>query len=249
MLSVKNTPLIRSAILTSVVSLISVVSAVGQTDVYLFGGQSNMNKGIAEGFKAEMAKLDPNAVVWTPRYRNPGVALDSGWSGNNWKGDPPGPHRKNFYGGTGPSDPNIGKAYDKMLATWRRVIGRIEGDYEIKAVFWVQGEQDSKHAISANRYAENLDHLITRIYSDLELDRGLVPFFYSSMESNKGGFKHRKALRAQQLAADSDSGDALSIANAHRVDASGLNYRDGVHYTKESLKELGQRFAQAYQND
>jgi fibronectin type 3 domain-containing protein len=212
-----------------------------QTDVYLFGGQSNMNPEIVTGFKDEMALLDPDATLWTPRYRNPGVGLDSGWSGNTWLGDPPAPGRGNFYAGTGPSDPNIGNAYSAMLSAWQNSISNIDGPYEIKGIIWVQGEQDAKNETSANRYAASLDNLIARLHEDLGLAQGSVQFYYTSMESNS--FTYRAAVRAQQLAADKNSGDPLSIANANRVDASGLSYTDGVHYTTESRTELGQRLA------
>jgi len=227
--------------------LISGLPALAQTDVYLFGGQSNMNQGIVDGFRAEMAILDPDAVLWTPRYRNPGIGLDSGWSGNTWHGDPPAPGRGNFYGGTGPSDPNIGNAYSAMLSAWQNSISNIDGSYEIKGIIWVQGEQDAKNSISANRYAFSLDNLIARLHEDLGLTQGSVQFYYTSMESNS--FPHRVALREQQLAADKNSGDPLSIANANRVDASGLSYTDNVHYTTESRTELGQRLANVISPD
>jgi fibronectin type 3 domain-containing protein len=214
---------------------------VAQTDVYLFGGQSNMTSGIVDGFRAEMDVLDPGGVLWTPRYRNPGVGLDSGWSGNTWLGDPPGPSRGNFHAGTNASDPNIGNAYAAMLSAWQNSISNIEGDYEIKGIIWVQGEQDAKNEISASRYASSLDNLIARLHEDVGLAAASVPFYYTSMESNS--FPYRSILRTQQLAADKDSGDALSIVNAKRVDASGLAYKDNVHYTTESQTELGQRLA------
>lgn len=208
-----------------------------------------MNPEIVSGFVAEMGILDPSAVIATSRYRNPGIGLDSGWSGNQWLGDPPATGRNNFYGGTSSSDPNIGSAYSAMLNTWQNTLSNIQGAYEIKGIIWVQGEQDSKNETSANRYAVNLDNLITRIHSDLGLDPFSVEFYYTTMESNAGGFTYRVDLREQQLAADKDSGDALSIVNANRVDASGLSYTDNVHYTIESRTELGERVANAVISD
>jgi len=97
--------------------LISGMKADAQEQVYLFGGQSNMTSKIVNGFRVEMAILDPDAVLRTPRYRNPGIGLDPGWSRDTWHGDPPAPGAGNSYGGTGPSDPNIGNAYSVMLRT------------------------------------------------------------------------------------------------------------------------------------
>lgn len=217
------------------------------TDVYLFGGQSNMVSGIVDGFVTRMQTLDPAADLATSRYRNPGVGLDSGWTGLTWLGDPPGTGRTNFYAGTGSSDPNIGTAYNAMLSTWQADLASISGPYEIKGIIWVQGEQDTKQTTSVGRYAASLDNLQTRIHEDLALTLGSVEFYYSSMESTYSGYTYADDLRNQQLIADKNSGDAAAISNANWIDASGLAYEDaiGVHYDAASQTVLGERFANA----
>ncbi len=191
--------------------LTSDVTAATHTDVYLFGGQSNMTEGVVDGFRYEMGNLDPSTVLVTPHYRNPGIGLDPGWNENTWLGDPPGPGRINFYPGTNASDPNIGKAYRAMVRTWQHALSCIEGPCRIKGILWVQGEQDAKESIAANRYAAGLHHVITRIHTDLGLAPAPVPFFYSSMESTAERFTCRTTLRAQQDAADQNYASGAQV--------------------------------------
>lgn len=213
-------------------------TARGATEVYLFAGQSNMTPEIRNAFVAEMQSLDPSQTFATSFYSFSGRGLDSGWDNQAWLGDPPGPGRSTFYPGTDDTDANIGVAYSGMIAQWQSDLAAITGPYTIRGIVWVQGEQDTKHQISAERYAASLAALNARLHEDLGLDEGAASFLFSELLSSAAHFPFADEVRNQQATAD-------AVANAVLVDTSGLAFTDGVHYDASSRTELGQRFAAA----
>jgi len=226
--------------------LLAVASPVfATTDVYLFGGQSNMNTVTRDAFVASLLAHDPSQAIATGYYRSSGKALDSGWDAGAWLGDPPGPGRQTFYPGLDDSDPITGTIYSAMIADWQTQLTAISGEYAIKGIIWIQGEQDTKQQVSAERYATNLQLLSDRIHSDLGLGGDSVPLYYSKLLSTASHLTYADELRTQQENADHASGHADSIPNAVMVETAGLSFTDGVHYDAGSQVLLGQRFATA----
>ncbi len=190
-----------------------------------------------------MLNIDPARSIHAAFYSNSGKPLDSGWDSQTWLGDPPAPGRVTFYPGTSAADANKGTVYSAMVTDWQGELAALGAPYTIKGIIWVQGEADTKHTISANRYATSLDRLVDRLHGDFGLSAGSVPFLYSRLLSTAAHFPYADDLRQQQDNADRDSGHADSIPNAYLVDTSGLTFTDGVHYDAASQTTLGQRFA------
>ena len=143
------------------------------TEVYLLGGQSNMQTNIQTAFVAEMLSMYPSRSIYAAHYNSGGKALDSGWITGTWEGDPPAPGRVTFYPGTSAGDPNEGTMYTAMIADWKDELTELSEPYTIKGILWVQGEQDTKNSVSANRYAADLDLLVDRVHEDFSLTAGV----------------------------------------------------------------------------
>jgi hypothetical protein len=224
---------------TGVPSLVTV-------EVYLLGGQSNMQTAIRDAFVARMKSLNPSQSIFAAFHRNSGEGLHSGWDVETWRGDNAAPGRGTYYPGLNASDPNVGVSYTALLADWQSQLDAIGSPYTIKGIVWVQGEKDSKEMASGTQYGENLTLLINRFHQDLALDAP-IPFAYSSMESTVTAYLYGDEIRANQINVDHASGHANSVSNAYRVDASGLSYSDGIHYVAASQTILGQRIADTMQ--
>ncbi len=199
-------------------------------------------------FARTMAAVTPDRQTYLIKYAAGGQPLDHGWKDQHWNGDPPGPGRKNFYPGTGPEDPNEGLRYTEMMARVTAGLAWLDArdlPYVITGIVWMQGEQDSKHPISAGRYAQNLKRLTTRVQADLHI--GPVPFVYGQVlphEPVAERFTNRDAVRQSQANADHASGHPNAVSNAWMVSTDGLPVlKDAVHYTTAGQRTLGKRFA------
>lgn len=204
-------------------------------------------------FARTMNKYKLNRNIYIIKYSSSGKALDSGWNDQTWIGAPPGPGRWNFYPGQSPDDNNKGICYNQMMDTINSALNNLQQqdlDYTIKAIVWVQGEQDSKNEISASRYAKNLKKFHQRLCQDLNIDTKVM--LYSELlphEPPASRFTHRNEIRLSQIEADCGSGHADSIGNAYMVKTEGCPvYDDLVHYTTKGQLILGERLAKEMLN-
>lgn len=218
------------------------------TEVYLFGGQSNMTQAVVDSFLADMRAESPGKTIAAVMFTKGATGLDSRWATNRgtWIADPAtAADRINFYPGTVGGDPATGTAYTEMITTWQNGLNALTGNYVIKGFGWVHGERDATRGESAAAYGANLTRLIQRVHEDLKLPVGTRPFLFSTMWASAPKYTtHGPTLRQQMLNLDHASGHASSVANAFVVDASGLTYQgDKLHYDGASRTVLGSRFA------
>lgn len=206
------------------------------------------------GFATEMAKI--GRTVFLIKHSASGMPLDAGWNGgsadnSSWKGDPPAPNRATFYPGLSPKDPARGKLYKKMLSHYQAGIAALKKEgcqVNICGFVWMQGEQDSKVELSAGRYAQSLKRLRDRLAEDLGFDKGEeLPFVFGQVLPHTPALERfvcRDTIRAQQTAADMNSGSNEAIPNALMVstDSFPLN-NDTVHYNAVGQILLGTAFA------
>ena len=131
-----------------------------------------------------------------------------------------------------------GDLYDTLMAAVRKQVGDRSFDSFASVSFvWMQGERDAKEKLSGV-YAESMRGLIAQLRRDLgRPDMTAVIGRLSDCIKNNA---HWEGVRKAQ--ADVAAGDSLVAV----VDTDDLNGpRDGLHYTKDGYKTLGQRFADA----
>lgn len=188
------------------------------------------------------------------KYGNSGKPLDSGWSDQIWLGDPPAANRTTFYPGQTATDPNQGTLYrNQMLPRFQAGLEAIRASGQtpvIRGLIWMQGEQDSKNAISAGRYAANLRRLRDRLAADLELTAPTdLPLVFGQVlphDPPEARFTHRDEIRVEMALADQNSGDSKAIPGARMLPTDGIPLlSDNVHYTTAGQWELGTAFADA----
>jgi hypothetical protein len=287
MMSILRLRLLLSLVLVS--QLIARANAA-EVDVYLLGGQSNM-QGVGKyaelpdpkpkevpftwfwngqsfepfvagktktsarqdefgpelGFALEMAT--EQRPVYLIKYHASGMALHHGWKGNEWAGANHAAGRRNFYPGKHGDAPDQGTLYREMLRRFESGLSALKsrGDTPVVRGFvWMQGEQDSKHELSATTYAANLRHLRQRLTDDLNLGATLPLVFGQVLphEPPLPRFTHRSELRQQMEAADERSGKNEAILLARMVSTDGYELLpDTVHYNAASQLRLGRAFA------
>ncbi len=209
-----------------------------------FGPEYNFARTIANTF--------PEVDIYVIKYAASGRPLDRGWDVRTWKGPDAGPGRQTFYPGDSATDPNMGIMYTKQITRFMdglANLAKLGVEYEIKGMIWMQGEADSKHAISARRYAKNLAHLIDRIHEDLGLtDR--IKFVYGEVLPYQDNL-HEKyvapaVLKESQFDAHHNSGHEDAIADAYIVPTGTFQINsDQVHFGTEGQMSLGKAMAES----
>ncbi|MFN3168748.1 MAG: sialate O-acetylesterase [Phycisphaeraceae bacterium] len=193
--------------------------------------------------------------VYLVKFALGGQPLDAGWDGgaadgSSWVSAEPGPNRKTFYPGTSADDPNTGLHYKKLLAHAQAAMRQLQADgYTpvLRGIVWMQGEQDAKNEVSADRYDKSLALLKQRIEEDLGAKP--VPFVFGQVlphEPAMDRFTHRELIRQRMAEADHRSGSARAIENVWMVSTDNMDLnKDTVHYSTKGLLELGQAFGVA----
>ena len=117
-------------------------------------------------------------------------------------------------------------------------------DGTLKGILWHQGENDSGNEALAKSYGERLAKLVQDIRADL--GAGEIPFVAGKlgeflMREDKDGKPSRWALVNEQIGAM-----PKSVPNSAAVESTGLKpKKDMVHFDTPSLREFGQRYAEA----
>lgn len=201
------------------------------------------------GLARTLLQKEPSRPFYLIKFYRSGQPLDPGWNGYQWAGDPAGPNRANFYPGLTQDDPNQGKHYQAMMEMYRKALERLVEDGKIpviRGMAWMQGEQDSKNAISAGRYAHNLRRLRERIRQDLNSEPfplvfGQVLPYTPAMER----FTHRMEIREQMRRLDERTGCLESEPGIRMISTDGFELKpDTVHYTAKGLMKLGAAFGE-----
>lgn len=199
------------------------------------------------GFTRAMRLLQPDRDLHIVKFYRSGQPLHHGWNGNRWVGGEPAPGRNNFYPGEEDDDANTGNHYKAMLSMARSAFAHLrEQGFEpvLHGIIWMQGEQDAKHAVSADEYAVSLARLKRRIEEDLGSDP--VPFVFGQVLAHEPAlprFTDRPMLRERMAQADMHSGDGRAVEGVWMVPTEGMPLNsDTVHYNAEGMKLLGTAF-------
>ncbi len=189
--------------------------------------------------------------VYIVKYYASGMPLHRGWDGNNWIGDNAAPGRRNFYPGESSKDLNTGTLYAAMRSEFQSAVKHLSDaglTPTVRGLLWMQGEQDSKHHVSASSYAASLNQLRKRLAEDMAADNDMPLVFgqvlphVPAMER----FTHRNEIRAQMAACDSESGKPERMKNTAMVSTDGLSLNsDTVHYDAAGQLALGRAFGNA----
>lgn len=203
--------------------------------------------GLEVSFAQKIAGERP---VYLVKFARGGMPLHHGWHAGKWIGGEPAPRRANFYPGESAGDPNIGRLYAGMIERFRAAIEQLKADGHTPVVngfLWMQGEQDSKHEVSATEYAQNLKRLRGRIMDDLKLDQLTMAFGEVCPEPLER-FPHRDEIRSDLQSADMNSGSSKAIEQSHlvRIDNCELK-RDKVHHNTAGYYQLGLNFAKVFE--
>jgi len=131
------------------------------------------------------------------------------------------------------------KPYDEALRRTKIALRR----GVLKGILWHQGESDSSPELAA-AYEERLLDLIARLRKDLEAPE--VPFIVGGLGDfvvrPAGGKENPGAARVSEAL----QRVARKASRVAYVDPAGLGHKgDGVHFSAESARELGRRYAKA----
>ena len=107
------------------------------------------------------------------------------------------------------------------------------GSDEIAGYFWMQGETDSVEYMDSINYESSLSYLITSLRSDN------APFVIGLIGTDI--FPYIDNVREAQAYV------AASTSRVYTVETNDLKkHRDDLHFTEDSLKILGERFAEKF---
>lgn len=140
---------------------------------------------------------------------------------------------------------NEPKLYSEFIGYTRKLLAvYAPGDYQICAMFWVQGETDSSvrrfGPKPAEQYGQNLQRLIEQ--SRIDLNTPELPFLLLQVGTGKvvAGMK-RTAHTVPNVTFLPQSPDPQSNLYLDRM-------KNG-HYNHKGMKRIGERFAEAFLNE
>ncbi|KAJ7967515.1 Carbohydrate esterase [Quillaja saponaria] len=117
--------------------------------------------------------------------------------------------------------------YENMVKRARESV-KGNGESEIKALLWYQGESDTLTQHDAEAYQVNMERLIHNVREDLNLPS--LPIIQVAIVS--GDEKYLEKVREAQK--------GISLPNVFCVDAKGLSLKeDNLHLTPEAQVQLG----------
>lgn len=217
-------------------------------------GQTKTSSRLTEfgpevGFAINMATAE--RPVYLIKYHASGMPLHHGWNGNQWTGGEPAPGRRNFYPGEKSDDANVGTLYVLMRNQFQAGVKHLSAQGfkpTVRGFVWMQGEQDSKHEVSANAYATSLKRLRKRLSEDMKSVADLPLVFGQVLphEPPLERFSHRQEIREQMAACDASSNKPEAMTNTMMVSTDGYSLLpDTVHYDAAGQLKLGEAFASA----
>ena len=141
--------------------------------------------------------------------------------------------------------PKKGKpnGYTVLIANLEGAPGKIEDDYEIVGMIWMQGESDTKKETTAKAYQQNLEQLISLVRAKVEKPEMPVIIGRLSshiLKSEKFNFPFTAAVQAAQEAV------AKNDNNVEIINTDDLSQRsDLTHFDAPGQIKLGERFGEA----
>lgn len=202
------------------------------------------------GFARGLVRAGRTQAVALIKFHRSGQPLHHGWDGNKWIGGEPQPKRRNFYPGAHPDDPNRGRHYADWLSQVNQALKALkDAGYtpQVRGVAWMQGEQDSKHEVSAKSYAKHLKQLRNRLAEDL--GQPAPPWVYGQVLPHSPAlprFSHRIEIRKQMADLDERSDTDVATSGMRMVSTDGFGLLpDTVHYNAAGQRKLGLAMASA----
>ena len=184
--------------------------------------EARMNRiGPEFGFAKAMSELYPADEIHLIKVARGGTAID--W----WLPDAKG--KRN--------------GYTMLLSNLNNALEKINGDYEIVGMLWMQGESDTKKQADAEGYQKKLERLIALMRK--ETDKPELPFVIGRisthiLESKKFKMPFAKIVQSGQEAI------AKNDKHAYVINTDDLSQRsDLVHFDQEGQMALGERFGEA----
>lgn len=146
-----------------------------------------------------------------------------------------------WYPGESRDDHAQGEGYRTWLATVEAALADLDARgevWEVAGMAWMQGESDATNEDWANRYQENLAHLVARVRSDLA--QPALPFVLGLIDCTDVCAWRETVRGAQQAVAEADP----RIFTIETEDL-GLYPADHWHYQGLGVRVMGERFADA----
>jgi hypothetical protein len=136
----------------------------------------------------------------------------------------------------GQAENRIGDLYDRLMAKVSKAIGPATPN--TITFIWMQGERDAREA-GGEPYEVNMKGLIAQLREDLKRqDVNVVIGRISDFDNANKSYPRWTAIRADQVKV------AEADPRAAWIDTDDLNGpANGLHYTREGYKALGERFA------
>jgi hypothetical protein len=130
-----------------------------------------------------------------------------------------------------------------LLANLKNALEKIDGDYEIAGMLWMQGESDAKTQADAEAYQKKLEQLIALMRKETgkpELPVVIGRLSTRILESPKFKMPFVKIVQSGQEAV------AKNDKHAFVINTDDLSQRDDlVHFDQEGQMGLGKRFGEA----
>ena len=146
-----------------------------------------------------------------------------------------------------------GSLYDKLIQQVHNALKELRNNqfrFQIKAIFWMQGEQDSKdsrHPEHANAYGQNLNNLIDKFRNDLNHPE--LPFIFGRIHNKlihakpHAGLDFGQANVVRRAMAKVDSIEAHTVM----INTDDLPLiADQIHFNTKGDLLLGNRIVQAW---
>ena len=180
------------------------------------------------GFAKEVS-ASAGETIYIIKYAYSGRGLDYRWNNVNHNQDFNSPVRDpnvnpasydNFYPGLSSGHGSSGSRYNQMINAYTAGLASLANAGlapDVKGFIWMQGEQDSKNALSAEAYSDNLSLLYSRVGEDVgdsafDLTFGKVLPDAPGFDNTR--FGSRDAIREDMEEADEGSGHPDAIAGA-----------------------------------
>jgi hypothetical protein len=144
-----------------------------------------------------------------------------------------------------PHEKGKSNEYTVLMSNLENALAKIEGDYEIAGMIWMQGESDTKKEEPALAYEENLTRLISILRTktktpDLPVVVGRLTT--ELLKSQKFNWAFTKTVQAAQESV------AKKVPNVSIINSDALSLRDDfTHFDGPGQMALGELFGEAMQ--
>jgi hypothetical protein len=142
-----------------------------------------------------------------------------------------------------PDEKGKANGFTSLQTNLKNALEKIEGEYEIMGMLWMQGESDAKTQAEAEAYQKKLEQLIALVRKETskpELPVVIGKISSRILESPKFKMPFVKTVQSAQEAV------TKTDKNAFVIDTDDLSQRDDlVHFDQAGQLGLGKRFGEA----